>query len=334
MRALVTGGCGFIGSNLVHRLKKEGWLVDIVDDLSNGSPSFLSGLKTRFIPSIPIAESTLDNTGATVNIFTMDFAHRDILARVREGNYDVIFHLAANPRVEYSVHNPTETTETNVLKSIGLFECAAKAKVKRVVFSSTCAVYGDATEIPTSEEAQIEPNSPYGLQKYTVEMFAKLLAKSHSLDSVCLRYFNVYGPRQLGGSPYSTAITAWTHNVFNNRTLRSDGDGTQTRDLVFVNDVVEANILSALCKGQFAGEVYNIATGKSTSNNQILDFFKKEFNNIVVTNADWRPGDVMHTLANTQRASKELKFKAQTSLEDGLRQTWQWWKEMVKDDNI
>ena len=334
MRALVTGGCGFIGSNLVHRLKKEGCFVDIVDDLSSGNPSFLTGLKTRFIPSIPIAESTLDSTGTTINVFTMDFAHRDILSRVREGNYDVIFHLAANPRVEYSVHNPTETTETNILKSVGLFECAAKAKVKRVVFSSTCAVYGDAVEIPTPEGAQIKPNSPYGLQKYTVEMFAKLLAESHNLDSVCLRYFNVYGPRQLGGSPYSTAITSWTHNIFNNKPLRSDGDGTQTRDLVFVDDVVEANILASLHKGQFAGEVYNIATGKSTSNNQILDFFKKEFENIVVTNADWRSGDVMHTLANTQHALNDLKFNSQTGLEEGLRKTWQWWKEMIKDDSI
>lgn len=334
MKALVTGGCGFIGSNLVHQLVKDGWYVEIVDDLSSGNPYFLKGLKSRYIPNLPIAEATIDTSGDTVNVLTMDFAHRDVLSRVRSGLYDVIFHLAANPRVEYSVQNPTETTETNILKTVGLFECAAKAKIKRIVFSSTCAVYGDAAVMPTHEKSDIQPNSPYGLQKYTVEMFASLLSKTHNLESVCLRYFNVYGPRQFGGSPYSTAITSWTHNIFSGKELRSDGDGSQTRDLIYVDDVVRANILAATCKRKFAGSAYNIATGNSTSNSEILSYFVKEFDNVKVITSAWRPGDVMHTLASTKKSKKDLGFKSKISLDEGLNRTWNWWRKVAKDNEL
>jgi len=334
MKALVTGGCGFIGSNLVHRLKSSGWRVEVVDDLSSGNPYFLKGLDTRFIPNIPIAESTLDLTGDVVNVFTMDFAHQDILRRVREGMYDVIFHMAANPRVEYSVQHPTETTETNVLKTVGLFECAAKANINRIIFSSTCAVYGDAIDIPTSEVSAINPNSPYGLQKYTVEMFAKLMSTTHNLETVCLRYFNVYGPRQFGGSPYSTAITSWTHNIFNNNDLRSDGDGTQSRDLIYVDDVVSANVLAATSDKKFEGRAYNIATGESTSNKGILDQFCREFQNVKIMSAPWRPGDVMHTLADVKRARQEINFEAKISLSTGLKKTWAWWRKVLKDNEV
>lgn len=332
MKALVTGGCGFIGSNLVHRLSEDGWNIDIVDDLSNGFPGFLQGLKVRFVPNVAIAEKTLDDSRETINIFTMDFAHEDILSYVRQGKYDYIFHLAANPRVEYSVNNPTETTENNLLKTVGLFECAAKAGVKRVIFSSTCAVYGDAEDIPTREESKIQPNSPYGLQKYTAEMFAQMLSKTHNLESVCLRYFNVYGPRQFGGSPYSTAITAWSHNCFSGSSLRSDGDGTQSRDLIFVDDVVEANVKAALSDCKFHGSVYNIATGKSVTNNQILDLFRSQFGKIDVVDAPWRPGDVMHTLADTQKASTDLEFTSETDLVDGLQKTWRWWESVGSNE--
>jgi UDP-glucose 4-epimerase len=332
MRALITGGCGFIGSNLAHALFKKKWSIDIVDDLSSGNPFFLEGLPTRFIPNINMAHNTLDESGNTVNVFTTDFANSEILSRVREGKYGLIFHLAANPRVEYSVNNPTETTETNILKSIGLFECAIKGGVTRVIFSSTCAVYGDAAKIPTSESCIISPNSPYGLQKHTVENFARLLNKTHNFESVCLRYFNVYGPRQFGDSPYATAIAAWTHSVYTDQQLRSDGDGTQTRDLVFVDDIVTANILAATSKNNFCGKSFNIATGKSVSNLDILEIFREKFSKITVKSAPWRAGDVMHTLAETSLATKILRFSARTSLREGLKITWTWW-ESARNNN-
>ena len=333
MRALVTGGAGFIGSNLVHKLYQEGWTVEVVDDLSNGNPYFLKGLKTRFIPNVEMSLGTLDNSGKTVNVFTTDFVDKGILHRILSGRYDYIFHLAANPRVQYSVDNPTETTETNLLKSVGLFECATKGNVKRIVFSSTCAVYGDAQELPTPEDHRSSPNSPYGLQKSSVEGFAKLMA-SDKCDIVCLRYFNVYGPRQFGDSPYSTAVTAWTHAAYTTGDLRSDGDGTQTRDMVCVTDVVDANIAAALSNKNFKGLAYNICTGESISNNEILKLFNNKFSGLKTIQSGWRPGDVMHTLGCPKLARECVNFAAKTSFEKGLELTWSWWEEAKRDDSF
>ena len=152
-------------------------------------------------------------------------------------------------------------------------------------------------------------------------MFAKL----YDLNVVCLRYFNVYGPRQSGESPYSTAISAWCNKIYSKERLRSDGDGTQTRDLIFVEDVADANIFAANCKRKFVGECFNIASGVSYSNNQILNMFRARFEEVKVVVAPWRPGDVMHTSACTSAAEFVLGFKAKTSLQEGLRQTWHWW---------
>jgi nucleoside-diphosphate-sugar epimerase len=142
---------------------------------------------------------------------------------------------------------------------------------------------------------------------------------------VCLRYFNVYGPRQTGDSPYSTAISSWSNKVYSNKCLRSDGDGTQTRDLIFVDDVVAANILAATSERIFAGDCFNVASGVSYSNNQVLDMFRDRFVDVEVEKASWRLGDVMHTNASVTAAASSLGFKAETSLAEGLRQTWHWW---------
>ncbi len=151
---------------------------------------------------------------------------------------------------------------------------------------------------------------------------------SHTLygtDSVCLRYFNVYGPMQLGDSPYSTAISAWCNRVKNGEPLRSDGDGEQTRDMVFVGDVVRANILAATREEGFSGDVINIGTGKSVSNNQILQLFKSKFNDIQINHAPARPGDVRDTQALNSKAKNLLSWAPEVSLEEGLKRTWAWW---------
>ena len=334
MKALITGGCGFIGSNLAHELYRLGWSIDIVDDLSNGNPYFLKGLPTRFIPSVDMVLGSIDESGKTVNVFTLDFIDRGVLGRILSGKYDYIFHLAANPRVEYSVKKPTETTETNLLKTVGLFECAQNGNVKRVIFSSSCSVYGDASVIPTPEDCDTNPNSPYGLQKLTAEKFAKMMALNGSLESVCLRYFNVYGPRQFGGSPYSTAITSWTHAIFTDQILRSDGDGTQTRDMIYVGDVVSANIAAALHKNPLKGTVFNICTGTSVSNLDILEKFRFKFGKLKIENAEWRPGDVMHTRGDGSYAKSTIRYRTKVSLSEGLDKTWAWWRSAKDEDAI
>ena len=327
-KALVTGGCGFIGSNLSHRLVESGWQVDVVDDMSSGHLEFLEGLDIR-----PILADTLhlyehqaeqNRPKDKVLVIQGDFVHDNVLNRVRSGKYDVIFHLAANPRVEYSVQNPITTTEINLFKSIALFS-AAIGCVDRVVFTSSSAVYGDQKSFPTREDAPKTPNSPYGLQKLQCEQYAVLFSDLYDLDIVCLRYFNVYGPRQTGDSPYSTAVSSWCNKIYTKNPLRSDGDGSQTRDLIFVDDVAEANICAANSNRRFLGESLNIASGVSYSNNHVLEMFSAQFENIEIISAPWRPGDVMHTRADVAAAKFVLGFEAKTSLEEGLRKTWEWW---------
>ena len=162
--------------------------------------------------------------------------------------------------------------------------------------------YGEPWSLPTVEAHGKNPNSPYALQKLCVEEYARLYSKVYGLDIACLRYFNVYGPNQFGDSPYSTAIVSWCDKVKKGLPLRSDGDGTQTRDMVFVEDVADANILAATREEKFSGACFNIGTGKSYSNNEILAIFKEKFSNIEIVNAPSRAGDVKHTLASTRKA--------------------------------
>ena len=208
-RALVTGGCGFIGSNLVHKLVSMEWSVDVVDDLSNGLIENLDGIDKRIITTdtLHLYESSFEGTDDKQTLLICgDFAHESVLSRIADNCYDFVFHLAANPRVEFSVQYPQVTTEINVLKTVELFKAAADADIQRVVFSSSSAVYGNVDVLPTLESIQGSPESPYGLQKLQGEQYAALFSKLYDLDIVSLRYFNVYGPRQRGGSPYSTCL--------------------------------------------------------------------------------------------------------------------------------
>lgn len=325
-RALVTGCCGFIGSNLVHKLVKSGWSVEGIDDMSNGHMEFLNGLDVRYvhIDTLHLYDSDQDK-GKDVLVIQGDFAHRELLSRVKSGKYDVIFHLAANPRVEYSVERPVETTEVNVLKTVGLFHSAV-GNVDRVVFSSSSSVYGDSESLPTIENSKLAPSSPYALQKLVGEQYASLFNSLYGLNVVSLRYFNVYGPRQYGDSPYSTAISAWCHKVNESMPLRSDGDGEQSRDMVFVDDVVNANILAATRPADsVCGKVFNIATGESFSNNQIMSMFLENFGELEINHAPARKGDVRHTLADITSAKNRLWYTPSTTLREGLLKTWEWW---------
>ncbi len=327
MRALVTGGCGFIGSCISKKLVDDGWEVEIVDDMSNGDYAFLDGYSFRAVPTQMghiFEQQQKVRKSNQIIVLTGDFVSHEVVRRIVDKRYDVIFHCAANPRVEYSVQNPVETTNENLMKTIRLFtHCVGN--VKRVVFSSSCSVYGDPWSLPTTEDHGKNPNSPYALQKQCAEQWAKIYSKTYGLDIACLRYFNVYGPNQYGDSPYSTAIVSWCDKVKNGLPLRSDGDGTQTRDMVFVEDVADANILAAKREQNFSGDTINIGTGKSYSNNEILKIFSERFNNIEVVSAPARKGDVKHTLACTRKAQKELGFYPSYDLISGLEKTFSWW---------
>lgn len=332
-RVLVTGGCGFIGNNLVRRLHDEGYNVDVVDNMQSGDLNKLVGLPFRVIPTglIGVFTAKIEQQfdPSTVTVFEGDFADPLVLYRVQSGFYDVVFHLAADPRVEYSVQNPVKTTENNVLKTLKLVK-ACSGTVNRFIFSSSSAVYGDTDYLPTNEGSPKNPQSPYGLQKLQVEQYLPMFYDHYGVESIALRYFNVYGPGHLGEGAYATAIAAWCNALRGEKPLRSDGDGNQSRDMVYVDDVVEANILAATTdswKGElFSKQPINICTGTKVSNNEILAKLMKYFGPLNINHAPERPGDVKHTLGNAKLAKAAIGFEAKVGIDEGLHKTLKWWE--------
>jgi UDP-glucose 4-epimerase len=314
LTALVTGGAGFIGSNLVKRLVEKGFAVDVVDDFSNGHKEFLEDVRDR------------------IKIYKMDFADKIILSNIRSGKYDIIFHEAAIPRVSFSCEEPSFTTDVNIGKTVKLMEAAVRqiphedceTSMPRFVFASSSSVYGGADIMPTPELEAKKPVSPYALQKSVIEDFCKLFYHLYGLESACLRYFNVFGPNQYGDSPYSTAVSAWCDAVKHGKSLRSDGDGEQTRDLCYVDNVVDANLIVALSEETFKGDCFNVACGDRTSNNEILEYFKKKFHGIEIVHAPERAGDVKHTQADISKIMK-LGYSPSIKFWDGLEKTIEWW---------
>lgn len=305
-KVLVTGGLGFIGSNLTEELIKT-CRVTIVDNLSSSRPDW---------------KEVIDkNVEVVKNCYGSD----EIYKRVESGEFDVIFHLAAIPRVLYSVENPYETTDNNVSKTTRLIEASVKGNVKRFVFSSSSSVYGGADVMPTPNTHPKDPKSPYAWQKSAIEDFLKIQSQLHECDVVSLRYFNVFGPGQFGGSAYSTAVSAWCHAIKNSSPLRKDGSGEQSRDMCYVENVVHANILAMNSERKFKGEAYNVACGDRTSNNEILDFMEKKFGTLDVKKAPFRPGDVMHTQADITSSQEDLGYEPKVKFWEGLEKTLAWW---------
>lgn len=302
-KALVTGGAGFIGSNLTATLLKNNWHVDVVDDMSNGH--------SQFVPP-------------GINFFyANDFSAPKVLGAVNSQGYDVVFHLAAQPRVSYTVEHPVETHDINVSRTLALMD-ACRGKVGRFVFASTSAVYGDGCDLPTNEMCLPRPQSPYAVQKLVVEEYLRLYSRLYGLDSAALRFFNVYGPNQLGGSPYSTAVSAWLTAVHRGQSMRFDGDGTQSRDMVYVDDVVSALIGAATHGRDLCGEAFNVGTGRSVTNLAIRDALLARYPTATWHSAPARLGDVKHTLASVAKARDVFGYVPQVHFDEGLRRTIEW----------
>lgn len=329
MRCLVTGGAGFIGSHLVDKLVGEGHRVDVVDDMSGGILENLQDNALRVIPIALLPEfekvEAVARDERTVLVIQGDFADDLVIDRIKRGFYTHVFHVAAIPRVSFSVENPVVTTDVNILRSVKLIHACVGTKVQRIIFSSSSSVYGGDAPMPTPPSAGKSPKSPYALQKSVIEDFLRMAATLYGLDSVCLRYFNVFGPRQLGNSPYSTAMAAWCDAIKSGRPLRSDGTGEQSRDLCFVDNVVQANVLAATSTAKLGGEVFNVACGEKTSNNEILAEMRRRFPDIQVNHAPWRPGDVMHSLADISATTSTLGYSPKVRFWDGFEITLKWW---------
>jgi UDP-glucose 4-epimerase len=261
----------------------------------------------------------------TVLVIQGDFADDLLISRIKRGFYTHVFHVAAIPRVSFSVENPVSTADVNILRSIKLIHACVDTKVQRFIFSSSSSVYGGEAPMPTPLSANKSPKSPYALQKSVIEDFLQMAASLYGLDSVSLRYFNVFGPRQLGNSPYSTAMSAWCDAIKGGRPLRSDGTGEQSRDLCYVDNVVQANVLAAQAQDKLGGAIFNVACGERTSNNEILAEMRRRFPSIQVNTAPWRPGDVMHSLADISETRRVLGYKPTVRFWDGFEITLKWW---------
>ena len=308
MRILLTGGAGFIGSNFAKRCVHDQHDVDIVDNLSNGN--------IEFVPQ----ELSTDN------LIIANFDSDSVLDRVRSKRYDVVVHLAAVPRVSYSVEYPLETHETNVSATMRLIN-SCRGNIKRFVFASSSSVYGGADILPTGTSTSKNPKSPYALQKSIIEDYLKMYYDLYSFDSVSLRFFNVFGPNQLGSSPYSTAVSSWINAILSGNSMRSDGDGTQSRDMCYVDNVVDACIRSCFVESSLKAEKLNVACGDRTTNKEILQNLLKKFPNAMYHDAPWRSGDVMHTQADISRTEEVLGYKPLVRFWEGLDKTIQWYQD-------
>lgn len=314
IKILITGAAGFCGSNFLSEvLSKTNWNVDAIDNLQSG-----------YIEFITKHQDHLDSN--RLNFYQGCFASSGARLMVELGGYDYVFHFAATPRVSFSVENPIDTNENNLSNTVKLIDASVKGGVKRFIFSSSSSVYGGAINLPTSEGCQKDPKSPYAFQKSAIEDYLRMVGHLHGMQSVCLRYFNVVGPNQYGGSAYATAVSAWCDAIKHGKPLRSDWDGEQSRDLCPVQNVVQANLLAAQSYHKLYGECYNIACGERFTNNEILKMFQDRFGKLDVVTAPKRPGDVRHTLADISKAKRELGYQSTVDFREALELTWNWWK--------
>ena len=303
MNILVTGGAGFIGSHIVRGLLERGDTVRVLDNFSTGKRDNLAGL------DVEIVEADL----------------RDA-SRVTEAcrGIETIFHQAAFVSVPQSMLEPTECFDVNVTGTASLFEAARKHGVKRVVFATSAAVYGDSTDYPLTEETPLRPLSPYAASKRVDEIYGQLYSASFGVEVAALRYFNVYGPRQRPDSQYAAAVPIFIRRLLDNKPITIYGDGGQTRDLIFVGDVVKANFAAA-AHPSAPGGVFNICTGNETRILDLIEILQDLFPSAPAPEfAAPRIGDIYRSIGSPQKAADMICFRAQTSLADGLKQTVEW----------
>ncbi len=307
MRYLVTGGAGFIGSNTVEELVRRGHSVVVLDDLSTGKEENLSSVAGK----IELLR------GSIADLETVRAACRGV---------DYVLHLAARTSVPRSVIEPLETNRVNVDGTLNVLVAARDARVRRVVFAASSSVYGDTTVLPKAETMTPSPISPYGVSKFVGEAYAQVFGGVYGLQNVSLRYFNVFGPRQDPDSPYSGVLSRFITAIQNGAQPVVFGDGEQSRDFTYVENVVEANLLA--CEAPKAsGLVFNIGVGGRFTLNRTLQLLEKFAGKPVQPRYDPpRDGDILHSQADISLARKLLDYNPRVGFEEGLRRTWEWYR--------
>ena len=300
-KAVVTGGAGFIGSHIADRLTGQGYQVVIIDDLSTGNKENIAALLKQ--NNIEFIE------GSIVDLSLLNKLFRGV---------DYVFHLAAIPSVPRSIKNPQASHEVNITGTLNVLLAARDTGVKKVIYASSCAVYGDTPTLPIKEEMLPKPQSPYAVTKLAWDYYCQVFHQVYGLPTVCLRYFNIYGPRQDPNSQYAAVIPRFIRRVIDDKPPIIFGDGEQTRDFVFVTDVVLANILAAESD---ATGVLNVGQGQSITINELAKLIIHIMNkDLGIIYKEARVGDIRHSLAEISKA-RLLGYQPQYDLEQGLRES-------------
>jgi len=299
-RVLVTGGAGFIGSHLVRRLVDMGYEVKVLDDLSTGSRRNLSRLENK------------------IEFIHGDVRSYDIVERAVK-DVDTVVHLAGKTSVDESIREPRLYHSVNVLGTVNLLEACVKEGVKYFIYTSTCAVYGEPEKLPVSEDAPVNPISPYAASKLAAEAYCKAYSASYGLETLILRLFNVYGPKLYGN--HSDVVSKFISRVARDEPPIIYGDGEQTRDFIYISDVIEY-MIRALSK-RLSGDVLNIGLGEAVSINGLANLIVNMMgkHHLKPLYGDSKPGDIRNMVANTSRVSALLDYKPRVKLEDGLKMT-------------
>jgi UDP-N-acetylglucosamine/UDP-N-acetylgalactosamine 4-epimerase len=314
MRILVTGGAGFIGSNLVEKLLADERVsfVRILDNLATGSlknfASFSNNPKFEFIEG--------------------DIRNFETCLAVCE-NIDAITHQAALGSVPRSIKDPLTTNEVNITGTLNVFTAAKEKGIKRVVYAASSSTYGDHPGLPKLEDKIGNPLSPYAVTKFVNELYAKVYGSLYNMEFIGLRYFNIFGPRQNPQGAYAAVIPLFAKALLENKAPVINGDGSHSRDFTFVANAVQANIAALFTdKKEAVNQVYNIACGEQTSLLQLFDALKEEAQSDLKPNhGPDRAGDVKHSLADVSKAKTILGYNPAVSVKEGLKRTWKWYKE-------
>jgi len=311
VRTLVTGGAGFIGSHLVDALVERGDDVVVLDNLATGKTENVTRL-AKFVEG--------------------DVSQPDDVAEAMAG-CEVVFHQAALGSVPRSVARPLDTDRANVHGTLTVLAAAKDASVQRVVLASSSSVYGGARQVPTPEDLELVPRSPYAVSKLTGEHYARVAWELHGLETVCLRYFNVFGPRQRPDSEYAAVIPRFIDALLNGLPPEVHGDGHQARDFTFVSDAVQANLRAAEAPAEnCAGKAYNVAHGSPHSLMELLAVLKAELGvDLEPVHVDSRPGDVRLSHADVSAAERDLGYVPVISFEEGLVRTLDWFRSRQRE---
>lgn len=300
MKYVITGGAGFIGSNIVEKLVNEGNEVHVIDNFSFGK---------------------LENCNKKAHYHNLDLSQKSNFNQIKDvcKNADSVFHLACMARVQPSIKNPVEYEINNTISSVNILKASVESNVRRFIYSSSSSVYGNQINLPLNEDFKTNPLSPYGAQKLYGEILCKTFSKVYGLETVCLRYFNVYGEKQNIDGAYALVIGIFLNQRFNQKPLTVRGDGLQRRDFTYVGDVVRANILASKSKNVGVGEVINIGNGKNKSINEIASYIGESIKYIEPVL------EPFETLADNSKAKKLLNWEPKQDVKS-------WIKDYIKNN--